>query len=174
MTRMLPRIAALIAMAISMAACWQQDDVISIAPDGHVDFTSSIVVTDDELTFEQVEEVSSDFISDISKSGWNITKKWTSKEWPYRLEVSGNGNIFEVKENIKVFGFEKDEDGNYFIRFIPITNKDDNRFKSSNRSVTFTTPPSGHSPQIVDSNGIAVTRIDDVNAKTKFRLVFKP
>jgi len=79
---------AVLSLAMILAACWKQHDVISIKADGQTTFTTDVIITEKGFSVADIEELSSEFTKELVAAGWHIEKRWVSKSEPYRAHAA--------------------------------------------------------------------------------------
>ena len=159
---------AVLSLAMILAACWKQHDVISIKADGQTTFTTDVIITEKGFSVADIEELSSEFTKELVAAGWHIDKRWVSKSEPYKLTFSGQGNIRQVKSASDFYEIRKLNDNTYSIRFIPAEAKGG----KSSRSIEFRRSFLGGGPHILDERGNDVKAIDNVVGDQTYKIVF--
>ena len=156
----------LVAICIS---CWKQKDTITIENDGTVNFESEVIVEEKDFSMKDVDEISDEFMQDMVNAGWKITKKWVSKELPYKLLFTGTGNLKKVSKKTDFYVFEKVNGQTYKIKFIPAESE---KGKSS-RSIVFKKNLLGGNAEIYDEQGNTVTEIQNVFEHKEYTIKLK-
>ena len=87
-------------IALGLSGCFTQSDEVSIRGDGTVEFTTSLLYRQ-PMSYEDVDNVTNQFLNQLRAAGWNMEKTWISKTKPYQVELSGKANIRKVKNQIE-------------------------------------------------------------------------
>lgn len=141
-----------------LTGCWTQNDVITISSNGDVTFESDVVITEKGFTFNDIEELSSEFMKDLVAAGWEVRKKWLSRKEPFKLLFSGSGNLKKVGSAGDFYELDRNYENKFRIRFIPAESKGG----KSSRSIVFQTSMLRSDATVLGPNGKPVSEIKHV------------
>jgi len=158
--------ASLLVILLLLSGCWKQDDVISIAKDGAVTFKSTVVITADDLSFKDVETLSSDYEGDLVRAGWKVQRKWLSKSTPFTLVFTGQGNLHSVAKVTEFYEIRKAGANMLTIMFKSV----EGQGGKSSRTIRFQNP-SVNEARIEDERGKEVTG-ENVTSDKNYRVIF--
>ena len=157
----------IVLLAVVLAGCWTQSDVITIKSDGATTFKSDVVITEKGFSVKDIEKLTSDFMGELISAGWQVEKKWISKTEPFKLSFSGRGNIHQVKSAPDFYKIQKINENTYSIRFVPAETKGG----KSSRNIKFEHGFFG-SAKVVDERGKEVKTIENVQGSQIYKIIF--
>ncbi len=155
--------ALIIMVAALCTGCWTEDDTYSINKDGNIRFNTLITIEDKGSSFGEIDEETNEHINVLTNSGWRLSKAWVSKTWPYKLTVSGTGNLRTIESVLGFYDLKKITDSEYSIRFYCQTGCD-------RRSISFVNLFSADSAKVYDSSGKPVERPENVNVSEVYMI----
>lgn len=158
----------MVALAASLLGCWKQHDEIGISGDGATAFVSEVTITEVDLDYKTVEEISNDYMNLLRRAGWQVEKTWATKTKPFKLSFKGSGNLKIVKNVPDFYVVKKIDEKSLRMWFIPA----EARGGKSSRSITFNTALLGGA-KVFDSHGQRVSTIEYVNSRTPYLVVFR-
>ena len=138
----------IILIMFTVQGCWKQHDVISIKKDGSTTFETEVTITEKGMSFKDIDQLSSEFMSELRKAGWNIERKWLAKSEPYQLKFTGQGNLRSVGSAADFYKIRRNNDNSLDIQFIPATSQGG----KSSRSIKFNKAFIGGA-KVIDNRG---------------------
>ncbi len=159
----------LILSTLILSGCFKEHDTISIKSSGDTTFKSDIEITDKKMGIKDAEKVSNEFLKELSKAGWKVSKQWVSKNKPYKLIFSGSGNLKNVKNANDFYHLKRVSDKKIRIQFIPANSKNG----KSSRSIKFNKSFFGDNVEILDSKGKHVSEIKNVLDRNWYTVILK-
>jgi hypothetical protein len=149
----------LLAALLWFAACWTQEDSIWIGTDGQVEFTSSVVIQDSSISRSEVDELTREFMKELTDAGWRITREWVTGTAPFRLRFRGSGNLRTVGPADAFYHLTRVSANEFRIRFVP-AERDGNK---SSRRIVFERRPLVPNATVYDAAGNRVSAIPSVD-----------
>lgn len=156
----------IVLLSFMLTACWEQNDVLTIAGNGDIEVESKIEITDDSFSYEEIQEISDEFISHLTKGGWTIEKQWKSEKKPYQMLIIGSGNIHKITDRSDFYELKKTSDNVYEVVFEPAENDGG----KSSRSMQFKNRLIKSDAEISDKQGKRVTKIGNVSGKNVYTI----
>jgi hypothetical protein len=169
-----PKTKALLLCALLPLAGCLVEDSITITNDGLVGFESTVTEPDESKTMEfaQFEKGVASLIEELRQHKWTVEQKWTSKERPYGLKVTGSGKLPDVVGTTSLYTLSKIDDAKFKVTFLPL---DHSRVR-----VTFESPTSWwpwserkETAKMLDANDQPVQEIKNVSSKDSYTIVLK-
>ena len=154
----------LVCAFLPIAGCLLEDS-ISITNDGNVGFEAVVTEPDElkKIEFSSLDKGINSLLDDLRKHKWKVEKKWTSKERPYRLKITGSGKLSDVVGSTSLYTLKKLSDKKYKLSLVPPINTHTRVvFQSGNKSAT-----------ILDSNEQSVQEIETVSAAESFTITLR-
>lgn len=163
----------LLCAVLPLAGCLVEDS-ITVTTDGLVSFESTVTEPDEAKTMEfgAFEKGVANMIEELRQHKWTVEQKWTSKERPYRLKVTGSGKLPEVVGTTSLYQLSKIDGGKYKVSFLAL--------EKSHVRVVFESP-SGWWPfsqrketaKILDANDQPVHEIKNASSDNSYTIVLK-
>ncbi len=149
------RAGASLLLLVLLSGCYEEKDVITISKDGLMHFESTVTIKDSEkkLSQESVQQTAAQVVSKLQQAKWNIEMAWLSKQRPYQLTFSGEGNLADVDKVTDFYRLYKVDDKTYTISFLTAGND----AEKSARSIVFKSPPG--QGEVIDRKGQPVFKI---------------
>jgi len=122
-------------------SCFDHHDEITIYNSGRIELVSTIVVTTEEYTKDEVKENIEERVTALKKAGWTVKHKWKKKSHPYKIEFELSNTIHRMYDyhveteggsgGSGIYIYKKFSDKQYVISF-------DLLGDASNRTLTLT------------------------------------
>ncbi|MCK4790021.1 MAG: hypothetical protein KAV87_40160 [Desulfobacteraceae bacterium] len=152
-----------------LTGCWQQHDVITISSNGDVTFESEVAITEKDFSFNDIEELSGEYMKELVDAGWKVKKKWLSRKEPFKLLFTGAGNLKKVGSAGDFYKLNRTDENKLQIRFIPAESEGG----KSSRSIVFQTSMLRNDATVLDPDGNPISEIRNVLGSKWYTIILE-